>query len=460
MKIKNAPNLKKVWKAYRTGKTSSLNKVEKKTLKGIKERLSGKRKSFPSHSLSKRKNPNKAHIHTAKFRSCVKKIKKSGAPVNAYAVCESAIGYKGSVLPSHMRENPEILVRESAPLMIDGERVSVRDLKPKTIMHDIGGRTSVIKTIKPTGVSDLYQIDTEMLKNPRFLESNFPLTEKKKIVNTAVNVAAKKMLKGWDWNDVVEYLEEIGYSEKIAEAIATTAYNYITTPKGKKLIPFRLNPYDQYGRYFQTYFTGAHGVVRPLAGKAVRRKLHKETHAIPLRRYIKPNARKKKAKLKKKKIVYIGKKSYTKKGKFGAPLIKSKKPKTAVKISSNEKFIRYAMGNRDVFVAKRGHILKWSNEKKTKTKKKIQKKVLIRIGRKLYKGTQTEVNKLIKAGYRKAKTNPRFIGGKGKMTAIEYKATDNALYRHDFKKPRKFNVVNGKLVAAPVPYSKDRGLLG
>jgi hypothetical protein len=41
--------------------------------------------------------PGKRHIHTAKFRRCVKKVRaKSKGKYNPYAVCEHAIGYEGS----------------------------------------------------------------------------------------------------------------------------------------------------------------------------------------------------------------------------------------------------------------------------------------------------------------------------------------------------------------------------
>jgi len=43
----------------------------------------------------------KKHIHTAKFRRCVRKVaKKSRGKYNPYAVCQAAIGYKGSILRS------------------------------------------------------------------------------------------------------------------------------------------------------------------------------------------------------------------------------------------------------------------------------------------------------------------------------------------------------------------------
>jgi hypothetical protein len=48
--------------------------------------------------------PNKPHIHTAKFRRCVKKVKRvSHGKYNPYAVCEYAIGYKGSIARGHTR---------------------------------------------------------------------------------------------------------------------------------------------------------------------------------------------------------------------------------------------------------------------------------------------------------------------------------------------------------------------
>ena len=43
----------------------------------------------------------KKHIHTAKFRRCVRKVaKKSRGKYNPYAVCEAAIGYEGSIARS------------------------------------------------------------------------------------------------------------------------------------------------------------------------------------------------------------------------------------------------------------------------------------------------------------------------------------------------------------------------
>lgn len=150
------------------------------------------------------------------------------------------------------------------------------------------------------------------------------------------------------------------------------------------LFTMRKNPYDVYGRRFEDYFTDRSGIVRPLASKEIRKREHWKRGAIPLRKYVRANARKRKA----------------------------------------------------------------------------PKKVLIRIGRRLFKGTRAEVNKLIKAGYRPLKKNPRFVGGKGSMTAIEYKGTDGAHYRHDFKQPRHFEVQGGALVASPVAHSKAQGLTG
>jgi len=46
----------------------------------------------------------KKHIHTAKFRRCVKKVRaKSKGKYNPYAVCEAAIGYKRSIIKGHRK---------------------------------------------------------------------------------------------------------------------------------------------------------------------------------------------------------------------------------------------------------------------------------------------------------------------------------------------------------------------
>jgi hypothetical protein len=47
--------------------------------------------------------PGKRHIHSAKFDRCVKEVSAKGGGYNPYAVCESSIGYKGSILPQHMK---------------------------------------------------------------------------------------------------------------------------------------------------------------------------------------------------------------------------------------------------------------------------------------------------------------------------------------------------------------------
>ena len=53
--------------------------------------------------------PGMRHIHSAKFRRCVRKVKAKqasciGCPhYNPYAVCEASIGYKGSVLKGSRR---------------------------------------------------------------------------------------------------------------------------------------------------------------------------------------------------------------------------------------------------------------------------------------------------------------------------------------------------------------------
>jgi len=103
-------------------------------------------------------------------------------------------------------------------------------------------------------------------------------------------------------------------------------------------------------------------------------------------------------------------------------------------------------------------------KRKTKRVKKARKRktgfVIVRIGRKRYKCTRAELAQLIKNGYRPLRRNPRFVGGKGKMTAIEYKATDGAVYRHDFRKAKPFHVEKGALVASPISHSKEQGLLG
>jgi hypothetical protein len=45
----------------------------------------------------------KDKIHTAKYERCVKEVKKEGADVNPYAVCESSIGYCKSIKGSHQK---------------------------------------------------------------------------------------------------------------------------------------------------------------------------------------------------------------------------------------------------------------------------------------------------------------------------------------------------------------------
>lgn len=64
--------------------------------------------------MSKKQNPSRHSIHFAKFDRCVRDVKKSGSPVNAYAVCSSAIGYEGSVRKGHRRRkgNPLPSVRK------------------------------------------------------------------------------------------------------------------------------------------------------------------------------------------------------------------------------------------------------------------------------------------------------------------------------------------------------------
>jgi len=48
--------------------------------------------------------PNKPHIHTAKFRRCIKEVSKKGkGKYNPFAVCKASIGYEKSILPSHRR---------------------------------------------------------------------------------------------------------------------------------------------------------------------------------------------------------------------------------------------------------------------------------------------------------------------------------------------------------------------
>jgi len=46
----------------------------------------------------------KPHIHTAKFRRCVKEVAAKGRGYNPYAICSSSIKYKENILPSHRRE--------------------------------------------------------------------------------------------------------------------------------------------------------------------------------------------------------------------------------------------------------------------------------------------------------------------------------------------------------------------
>lgn len=45
----------------------------------------------------------KPHIHSAKFRRCVRKVSARGERYNPYAVCEASIGYKGSIARGHRR---------------------------------------------------------------------------------------------------------------------------------------------------------------------------------------------------------------------------------------------------------------------------------------------------------------------------------------------------------------------
>lgn len=63
---------------------------------------------------SRESNPSHRSAHTAKFDRCVESIKRSGSPVNPYAVCSTAIGYAGSVKKGHRRrgKNPLPSVRK------------------------------------------------------------------------------------------------------------------------------------------------------------------------------------------------------------------------------------------------------------------------------------------------------------------------------------------------------------
>lgn len=50
-------------------------------------------------------------IHTKKWQSCVKKVKKKGGDYNPFAVCTASIGKKGSILKSHRRMGSRKLKR-------------------------------------------------------------------------------------------------------------------------------------------------------------------------------------------------------------------------------------------------------------------------------------------------------------------------------------------------------------
>lgn len=92
-------------------------------------------------------------------------------------------------------------------------------------------------------------------------------------------------------------------------------------------------------------------------------------------------------------------------------------------------------------------------------------KCIVVVNGKRYLASKSELAALVKKGFcvksrREIKNNPRYIGGRGKLLAVEYRGTDTAHYRHDFKEPKPFVVKQGHLIAAKVAHSKDRGLLG
>lgn len=69
---------------------------------------------YDDSGVPRSRNPSRRSVHTPKFDRCVQSVKRSGSPVNPYAVCSSAIGYEGSVKKGHrMRgRNPLPSVRK------------------------------------------------------------------------------------------------------------------------------------------------------------------------------------------------------------------------------------------------------------------------------------------------------------------------------------------------------------
>jgi len=400
VKIKNAPNLKKVWAAYRSGKTGSLNAVEKKTLKGIKARMAGKSKKVSPATPSKKESglydafPRKKEasalvqdLRAEGHAAWVKKIAPQGGdggrlkfgvfvknPVNWRAIDRAS--WSAKARPP--RKNRVTFARGKVA-RAKRDVLARRLRKHRHIKSPYGLATSMVK--RGAHVRD-HAIGREFAEQKRMRRKNPTFAE---VVATKISPVTQKGPAIWEMkgNNIPVIVTEIDEINHLANVMFKSGATYWVNMNN--LFTLKKNPYDVYGRRFEDYFTDRSGIVRPLASKEIRRREHWKRGAIPLRKYVRANVKK---------------------------------------------------------------------------KRKASKKILIRIGRRLFKGTRAEANKLIKAGYRPLKKNPRFVGGKGSMTAIEYKGTDGAHYRHDFKQPRHFEVVGSELVAAPVAHSKTQGLTG
>lgn len=68
------------------------------------------------------------------------------------------------------------------------------------------------------------------MTHPDFLK-----TKKTVRAEQAEAVATQKMLSGWSINDVLDYLQDLGFSYEAARKITVRAYNRVTNPliKGK-----------------------------------------------------------------------------------------------------------------------------------------------------------------------------------------------------------------------------------
>lgn len=76
--------------------------------------------------MAARKKRRKA-VHTARFDECVKDVRRRGAAVDPYAVCEASLGEKRSILKRSRRANPKRRRRRArqvnpASFVITGKR--------------------------------------------------------------------------------------------------------------------------------------------------------------------------------------------------------------------------------------------------------------------------------------------------------------------------------------------------